>query len=71
MIDTVTFDTKITLGVIIHLIGMVALIIGLYYKLAARLEFHERRHERMEQKVNMIWKWFKIEHGLSSRAEEE
>lgn len=69
MIDTVTFDTKITLGVIIHLIGMVALIVGLYYKLVSRLDAHEKRHERMEQKVEMIWQWFKVEHDLNDRME--
>ena len=71
MIDAITIDTKITLGVIIHLIGTIILIVSLYYKLIGRLEAHEKRHERIEQKIEMTWKWFKVEHGLNGKTGEK
>lgn len=58
-------DFTIALGTILHLGSLLIALIACYFGLVRRLDRHEESHKSVEQKINMIWKWFKHEHGIN------
>lgn len=64
-----TFDWTISLGNLATVAGVVATL--LLYKRnqhkdnTARLTQIENTLIRMQQQFNMVWKWFKREHGIN------
>ena len=64
--ETPWFDLRITLGVILNVIVLVVTMVSCYFGIIRRIDRHESRHAALEQKIQMIWSWFKNEHGIQT-----
>lgn len=66
-----TFDPTISLGVLVHLGVLVAVIVGTFWKLRLELQgeiskIHEEFSARLsivESRVTDLWEWWKKENG--------
>lgn len=62
-------DFTISLGTMLHLGSLLIAMIACYFSLVRRLDRHEDSHRAVEHKIDMIWKWFKKEHGINGEEE--
>jgi hypothetical protein len=56
------FEPVITLGTIIHLVTLIIAIASFYFSLKSDIK-------DLKFKVDMIWRWYKKEHGINGDGE--
>lgn len=64
-------DFTVSLGTVLHLSSLLIALLACYFGLIRRLDRHEEAHKLVEEKIDMIWKWFKREHGINGGSKAE
>ena len=62
--EVVKFDWTISLGTLIHLSTLILVMIGGYVRI-------NRKIDKLLMQHNMIWRWFKAEHGIDGEPKDK